>query len=69
MSVAVQKIEPYVNGVDKKQFETSLHEITNQIRIMDQKLIMKTENEISLRYENQHDEILKAKETINQHKF
>ncbi|WP_085992059.1 hypothetical protein [Oceanobacillus senegalensis] len=66
MSIAANKIETFVDGVDKKQFEASLHDISDQIRLMDQKLIMKTETEISNRYENQKYSIAKTKEWINQ---
>ncbi|RKQ37631.1 hypothetical protein [Oceanobacillus halophilus] len=65
MSVAMKKMEAYLDGVNKKQFEASLHEISDQIRIMDQKLIMKTENEIALRYNNQQYEINNVRDTLN----
>ncbi|RLL48237.1 hypothetical protein D8M04_02885 [Oceanobacillus piezotolerans] len=46
MTVAINKLEEVPVGVTRKQFETSLQEIQNQIRLIDQRLMMKVENEI-----------------------
>ncbi|WP_068672033.1 hypothetical protein [Oceanobacillus sp. Castelsardo] len=67
MSVAARKLDQYANGVCIDKFETSLQEISDQIRIMDQKLIMKTENEITYRYENQRFEISKLEDSIKKY--
>lgn len=64
MSIAARKLDQYASGVCIEQFEASLQDILDQVQIMDQKLIMKTENEISYRYENQHFEISKVENSI-----
>ncbi|MFD1169047.1 hypothetical protein [Oceanobacillus caeni] len=64
MSVAARKLDQYANGISINQFESSLQQISDQIRIMDEKLNMKTENEISYRYENQQYEISKLENSI-----
>lgn len=67
MSLAVQKLEQFMNnGVDIREFEKSLDIISDQLRLMDQKVIMKTEQEISNRYENQRYEISKVRDLIKQ---
>lgn len=67
MSLAVQKLERYMsNGVDIREFEKSLEVISDQLRLIDQKVIMKTEQEISNRYESERYEISKVKDQLKQ---
>lgn len=57
MAVAINKLEEVPSGVTRKQFEASLQEIQNQLRLIDQKLMMKVENEITWQYKHQKNNV------------
>lgn len=60
MSVAMKESNYYLDGVSKKQFETSLIHLQEQLRRMDQKIITKIDKEISLHYENQKHKLIQT---------
>lgn len=57
MSVALKTSNYYLEGVSKKQFETSLVQLQEQLRRMDQKIITKIDKEISLQYQIQKEKL------------
>lgn len=55
-------------GVDRKTLEIALYQLSNQLRWMDQKLIMKVENTITNQYYDRLNELsLLKKRLVNQH--
>ncbi|RDW19618.1 hypothetical protein CWR48_07825 [Oceanobacillus arenosus] len=55
---AVKELDSFVNGVNKEDVELSLERLLDQIRRIDQKLRMKTENEIKHNFQQQHNKVL-----------
>lgn len=59
--LAYQSPKKGKRGVDRKKVEAALYELSNQIRRLDQKLIMKVENNISNQYYEKLNEIALVK--------
>ncbi|HLR66291.1 hypothetical protein [Virgibacillus alimentarius] len=57
MTFAVNENDQMQNGVPKTEFEKSLQHISEQVRLMDQQLTIKVENNILLHFQHQQNEI------------
>ncbi|SES79860.1 hypothetical protein SAMN05216389_102219 [Oceanobacillus limi] len=53
------------NGIPKKEFETSLLYLNNQIRIIEQKLSLKVDHKIETEFSKCQHKINVSKETFN----
>lgn len=65
MSIAVEEISIPRRSINKKEFEVSLQQVSDQIRWIDQKLTMKVDNEIWQSFQDQQNEINFTKSIIN----
>ncbi|CDQ39840.1 MULTISPECIES: hypothetical protein [Virgibacillus] len=57
MNNAAKQMDASEQGADRRTVEVSLQHLADQIRWMDQKLMMKIENDISDHYHDQMNEI------------
>ncbi|HLT54851.1 MAG TPA: hypothetical protein VK057_01925 [Bacillota bacterium] len=58
MSVALKKYETlYTGGADKKETEFAFQQIAEQIRLMEQRLIMNIQKDIDGKYQRQQNKL------------
>ncbi|MFD1038652.1 hypothetical protein ACFQ3N_09650 [Virgibacillus byunsanensis] len=60
MAIAAKK-NYTCDGVEKVEFSRALQQVSDQIRLTEQKLTMKIENELEKDYKKQQEKILSAK--------
>ncbi|WBX79294.1 hypothetical protein PD280_16330 [Virgibacillus salarius] len=53
-----------IQGADRKSVELSLQQLSDQVRWLDQKLMMKVENEISDQFQDRMNEMNALKTTL-----
>ena len=65
MAVAAKEIEDFDQGMGKKDFEDALQRISDQIRLIDQSLTIKVDNEVWQNFRNHQHEIMYTKLMVN----
>ncbi|OZU90145.1 hypothetical protein CIL03_03105 [Virgibacillus indicus] len=61
MAVAAKKLEVFDQGMDKNDLEAALQRISDQIRLIDQSLTVKVDNEVWQSFNNHQQEIMYTK--------
>ncbi|UJL48065.1 hypothetical protein KFZ58_09540 [Virgibacillus sp. NKC19-16] len=61
MSLPARKLEPIEYDTNKKEFESSIEQIADQARLIDQKMTMTIEKEISQGFENRQKKVNETK--------
>ncbi|GAA0423231.1 MAG: hypothetical protein ACQEWU_15445 [Bacillota bacterium] len=64
MSFAIRNLHTANPGADRKSVELSLQQLSDQVRWLDQKLMMKVENEISDQFQDRMNEMNALKTTL-----
>lgn len=64
MSFAIRNLHTANSGADRKSVELSLQQLSDQVRWLDQKLMMKVENEISDQFQDRMNEMNALKTTL-----
>ncbi|MDY7045945.1 hypothetical protein RVS70_17240 [Virgibacillus sp. M23] len=64
MSFAIRNLHTANPGADRKSVELLLQQLSDQVRWLDQKLMMKVENEISDQFQDRMNEMNALKTTL-----
>ncbi|WP_373896142.1 hypothetical protein [Virgibacillus sp. CBA3643] len=61
MSLLARELEPIEHDTNKKDFQASIEQIADQVRLIDQKMTMTVEKEIWQGFENNQKKVNKTK--------